>query len=372
MRPQLTPAGYHGLPPIGSHLTDQAKALTLSAMDDSDRSLLDRLQNELPLVERPWAALAADIAMPEDELLERISRLREEGVVRQISAIFDTRRLGYQSALVAARSKPGTQQLAADVFSAHPGVTHNYEREHAFDIWFTLAVPPDTKIGLDESIDLLGRMADVESIRPLPALKFFKIGVDLDMVGGRDPAAKKVRPRPSLATPAQLSTDREIAAVRALQTDLPAVPEPLKPLAEAHGFTVSELLTIANQFLADGRMRRFAAVLNHRRAGFMQNGMGVWIVDEDRVDEMGSIMASYRGVSHCYERPTYDDWPYRLFSMTHGRDKEECEAVLAALSEETGLKEYAVLYSTKEFKKTRLRYFDETATAWEDAHLALV
>lgn len=341
-------------------------------MDDSDRRLLDRLQNELPLVERPWAALAADIAMPEDEMLERISRLRGEGVVRQISAIFDTRRLGYRSSLVAARTKPGTQQQAADIVSAHPGVTHNYEREHAFDLWFTIAVPGDSKIGLDETIDLLGRLADVESIRPLPAIRFFKIGVDLDMVGGRDPAAKKVRPQPTLEAPSRPPTEREIAAVRALQTDLPAIPEPLAPLAEAHGFSVAELLKLGQELLSDGRMRRFAAVLNHRRAGFKQNGMGVWIVAEDRVDEAGRIMASYRGVSHCYERPTYDDWPYRLFSMTHGRDKEECEAVLAALSKETGLDEYAVLYSINEFKKTRLKYFDEAAAAWEDAHLALV
>ena len=341
-------------------------------MDDADRRLLDRLQNELPLVERPWAALAADIEMPEEELLNRIAQLRSEGVIRQISAIFDTRRLGYRSSLIAASTKPGTQQLAADIVSAHPGVTHNYEREHAFDLWFTLAVPPDSRIGLDETIELLGRMADVESIRPLPAIQFFKIGVDLDMVGGRDPSAKKVRPRPSLEAPARAATEREIAAVRALQTDLPAIPEPLAPLAEAHGFSVAELLEVGHQLLSDGRMRRFAAVVNHRRAGFLQNGMGVWIVDADRVEEAGSIMASYRGVSHCYERPIYDDWPYRLFSMTHGRDKEECEAVLAALSVETGLTEYAVLYSIKEFKKTRLVYFDEAATAWEEAHLALV
>ncbi|MGA0123205.1 MAG: AsnC family transcriptional regulator [Gaiellales bacterium] len=340
-------------------------------MDDVDRRLLDRLQNELPLVARPWAALAEELGMPEDELLERIGGLRGEGVVRQISAIFDTRRLGYRSSLVAARSKPGQQQFSADVFSAHPGVTHNYEREHAFDLWFTIAVPPDTQIGLDGTIELLGRMADVESIRPLPALRFFKIGVDLDMVGGRDPAAKKARRAPTLEAPSRPATEREVAAVRALQQDLPAIPEPLVPLAEEQGFTVDELLAVGREMLEDGRMRRFAAVLNHRKAGFLQNGMGVWIVDEDRVEEAGRIMAGYRGVSHCYERPVYPDWPYRLFSMTHGRDKEECEAVLAALSEETGLDEYAVLYSIKEFKKTRLRYFDEDATAWEAAHLAL-
>jgi DNA-binding Lrp family transcriptional regulator len=349
-----------------------AEAPHATGVDDADRRLLDRLQNELPLVERPWAALADEIGMPEDDLLERISGLRGEGVVRQISAIFDTRRLGYRSSLVAARSKPGQQQFAADVFSAHPGVTHNYEREHAFDLWFTLAVPPDTEIGLEGTIELLGRMADVESIRPLPALRFFKIGVDLDMVGGRDPAAKKARRAPTLEAPSRPATDREVAAVRALQQDLPAIPEPLAPLAEEQGFTVDELLALGREMLEDGRMRRFAAVLNHRKAGFLQNGMGVWIVGEDRVEEAGRIMAAYRGVSHCYERPVYPDWPYRLFSMTHGRDKEECEAVLAALAEETGLDEYAVLYSVKEFKKTRLRYFDEEASAWEAAHLALV
>ena len=349
-----------------------SKGADSTGMDDADRRLLDRLQNELPFVERPWGALAAEIEMPEDEMLERISRLRGEGVVRQISGIFDTRRLGYKSSLVAARTKPGTQQLAADIVSAHPGVTHNYEREHDFDLWFTIAVPGDSKIGLDETIELLGRMADIESIRPLPAIRFFKIGVDLDMVGGRDPAAKKDRPRPSLEAPHRAPTDREIAAVRALQTDLPAVPEPFKDLAEQYGFTVAELMEMGRELLSDGRMRRFAAVVNHRKAGFGQNGMGVWIVDEDRVDEAGRIMASYRGVSHCYERPIYNDWPYRLFSMTHGRDKEECEAVLAALSKETGLDEYAVLYSINEFKKTRLVYFDQAAVDWEDAHLALV
>ena len=343
-----------------------------AGVDDADRRLLDRLQNELPLVERPWAALADEVAMDEDEILERVAGLRREGVVRQISAIFDTRRLGYRSCLVAARSSEGRQQLAADVFSAHPGVTHNYEREHQFDLWFTLAVPPDTQIGLEETIDLLGRLGEVESIRPLPALRFFKIGVDLDMVGGRDPAAKKVRSAPVEQPPSRPPTEREIAAVRALQVDLPAVPEPLAALAETQGFTAAELLEVGREMLADGRMRRFAAVLNHRKAGFVQNGMGVWMVDEDRVEEAGRAMAAFRGVSHCYERPVYPDWPYRLFSMTHGRDKAECEAVLAALSEETGLTEYAVLYSIREFKKTRLRYFDDEMTAWEEAHAALV
>ncbi len=342
-------------------------------MDERDRELLDELQNDLPLVARPFAALADRIGMPEQEILERITRLRGEGVVRQMSAIFDTRRLGYKSQLVAVRSREGTAEATAAVFSSHPGVTHNYRREHAFDIWFTIAVPPNSQLGMDATVDLLGKLAGVESIRPLPALRFFKIGVDLDMKGGRDPSAKKARRQPTApAPPPEALTDRDIAAIRALQTDLPAVPEPFAALTEEHGFTVPELIAAGERFLATGQMRRFAAVLNHRTAGFGENGMGVWIVDEDRVDEMGQAMAQFRGVSHCYQRPVYDDWPYRLFSMTHGRDRAECEAVLAAISAETGLSEYAVLYSTREYKKTRLRYFTPELEAWETAHAALV
>jgi DNA-binding Lrp family transcriptional regulator len=293
-------------------------------------------------------------------------------VIRQLSAIFDTRRLGYKSQLVAVRSRPGSGEETAAVFSSHPGVTHNYRREHAFDIWFTIAVPPNSRLGMDATVDLLGRLARVESIRPLPALRFFKIGVDLDMKGGRDPAAKKARRAPSAPAPDPAALgDRDIDAIRALQTDLPAESDPFTAVADAHGFTVPELLDAGHRMLQTGQMRRFAAVLNHRTAGFAENGMGVWKVGEDRVEAAGKTMASFRGVSHCYERPVYSDWPYRLFSMTHGRTKAECEDVLRAISAETGLRDYAVLYSTREYKKTRLRYFTPELEAWEAAHAAL-
>jgi len=174
------------------------------------------------------------------------------------------------------------------------------------------------------------------------------------------------------APPPEEISAREIDAIRALQLDLPAVSEPFADTAAAHGFEVSELLAHGGEFLRTGQMRRFAAVLAHRNAGFVQNGMGVWKVPEERIDEMGQLMATFRGVSHCYQRPTYPDWEYNLFSMTHGRDRGECEAVLAAISAETGLTDYAVLYSTHEYKKTRVRYFTPEADAWEDAHAPLL
>jgi siroheme decarboxylase len=338
-------------------------------MDTADRALCDLIQNELPMVPRPFAAIADRLGTSEDEVLSRVERLRADRIVRQISAIFDTRRLGYRSCLVAARTTPERADEAAAIISTHPGVTHNYERHHDFNIWFTVGVPPTSRIGLDRTIELLGELAGVDVIRPLPALRFFKIGVDLDMKGGRDPAAKKAKVEPTLPAPPPEDLDeRDIAAIRALQGDLRTVSEPFAGPAARYGFSVDELLERGAHFQATGQMRRFAAVLYHRSAGFVHNGMGVWKVPDEQVDEIGKLMAAYRGVSHCYQRPTYPDWPYNLFSMTHGRSREECEAVLDAIAEETGLTERIVLYSTKEWKKTRLVYFSPDAEEWERRH----
>ena len=115
-------------------------------------------------------------------------------------------------------------------------------------------------------------------------------------------------------------------------------------------------------------LRRVAAILFHRRAGFSANGMGVWKVPEERIVELGPRMASFRGISHCYQRPTYADWPYSVFTMAHGRSKEECDAILDSIAEDTGIDERRTLYSSTEFKKVRLRYFTDEHKRWEAEH----
>ncbi|MCZ4496537.1 MAG: AsnC-type helix-turn-helix domain protein [Thermoleophilia bacterium] len=176
------------------------------------------------------------------------------------------------------------------------------------------------------------------------------------------------------APAAESLTDRDKDAIRALQIDLPAVARPFLELAEQYGFDEAELLERGHAFLTTGQMRRFAAVLAHRKAGFVYNGMGVWKVPVERLDEIGQIMAGFRGVSHCYERPTYPGWPYNIFSMTHGREKADCENVLEAIAKEIGVTkdDYIVLYSTKEYKKTRVSYFTPEMYAWEDVHAPLL
>ncbi len=339
-------------------------------MDDRDRHLLNLMQNDFPLVDRPFLALARQIGTTEDDVLARVQRLRAEKILRQVSAIFDTRSLGYKSSLVAMRAAPHRVHEAAQIVNEHPGVSHNYERNHEFNLWFTIAVPPSSD--LEAVVWRLHELAGAESTRILYTLKLFKIGVDLDMVGERPPDAQ-AEPQYTEAKRARaLSsrlTERDIAVIRELQEDVPAIPEPYAPMATRLGWSTAELFAAAQDLQQRGFLRRVAAIMYHRKAGFRSNAMGVWKVPPERTAEIGPKMAAFAAVSHCYERPVYPDWPYSIFTMIHGRSDEECTAILRAISEATGITEYRALYSTREYKKTRVRYFTDDYAKWEAKYL---
>jgi DNA-binding Lrp family transcriptional regulator len=144
-----------------------------------------------------------------------------------------------------------------------------------------------------------------------------------------------------------------------------AVPEPFAPAATKLGIPVPALLDHLEDMRERRALRRVAAILFHRRAGFSANGMGVWKVPEERILELGPRMAAFRGISHCYQRPTYPDWPYSVFTMAHGRSREECDAILDTIAAETGIEERSTLYSSTEFKKVRLLYFTDAHREWE-------
>ncbi|MFQ5882361.1 MAG: Lrp/AsnC family transcriptional regulator [Candidatus Methylomirabilales bacterium] len=340
-------------------------------MDILDRKLLNLLQWEFPLVPRPFQVLAEKLETTEDDILSRSRRLKAEAkIIRQISAIFDTRSLGYQSSLVAMRVDPSRVEEAAAVVNTHPGVSHNYKRDHPFNLWFTIAVPPQSS--LEHTVDRLHQLAKAESTRILPTLRLFKIGVRLDMTGQEDNTAPTDQAYSEEVRQGAMKhplTSFEIQAIRELQEDLPLEPYPFKSMADRLGLDDEGLLAIAQALQERGQMRRFAAVLHHRQAGFRANAMGVWKVPEDRAAEVGPFMGSFRGVSHCYLRPVYPDWPYNIFTMIHGQKAKDCQAVIEKIAETTGITDYAVLYSTKEYKKTRVRYFTEVLDAWEKRYL---
>jgi DNA-binding Lrp family transcriptional regulator len=235
-------------------------------------------------------------------------------------------------------------------------------------MWFTLATEPDSKLGLQETLDVLQELTGAESIRQLPTLKLFKIRMDLEMQGDTNALSSQGETQAPVELESVPYDELDIAVIRATQGDLPVISEPLAPAAESLGMTLPALLEHLEGMSERGLLRRVAAILYHRRAGFSSNGMGVWKVPSERIAELGPRMAAFRGISHCYERPTYEDWPYSVFTMAHGRSKEECDAVLDAIAEQTDIHERATLYSSTEFKKIRLLYFTDEYKTWEREH----
>jgi DNA-binding Lrp family transcriptional regulator len=342
----------------------------MEQLDQTDQRLLNEMQDRFPTVPAPFAELAARVGTSERDVLDRAAALRASGILRQVSPIFDTKALGYATSLVAMRVPADRLQAAAEVVNSHPGVSHNYRRNHEFNMWLTIAVPPGSD--LSAHVDALHELTGAESTRMLPTLRLFKIGVTLDMTGERAmdhrSAPQYTHDQREIAASQTLSA-RDIEIVRAVQGDLALEPAPFARPAAELGMSAEQLIDVLEDLQRRGYLRRFAAILRHRKAGFGANGMAVWAVPEDRIEAIGQTMAGYTAISHCYQRPVYPDWKYNLFTMIHARKTGECEEFVAELARRHGLAEHTVLYSTTEYKKVRLSYFTPEFDAWERAHV---
>jgi DNA-binding Lrp family transcriptional regulator len=322
-------------------------------VDTIDKQLLNIIQREFPVVAEPFRAIGEKVGLLEGEVIARLAALKDARIIRQISAIFDSRALGYQSSLAAFRVTSDRVDITAEIVNAHPGVSHNYLRNHDYNLWFTITVPPGTTV--ESEVKRLAEKAEPLAYRLFPTIRLYKIGVTFDMTGEQNGGATATTTAPE----APLELDHEdISAIRALQRDLPLVPRPFAVLGEAADMEEEEILTRAHRFLIEGAMRRYAAVLRHREAGFTANAMVAWIVAEDKMEEVAPKMAAHPAVSHCYQRPTYPDWPFSIFTMIHGRTNEDCEQVVREITEATGISEHVLLYSTREFKKARVQYYE--------------
>jgi DNA-binding Lrp family transcriptional regulator len=339
-------------------------------LDDTDKQLLNLLQSSFPLEPRPFMRVAERAGLSEEEAMRRTQRLLDQRIIRELTPIFDTPALGYDSMLAAAKVDPENPHRAAAIINEHPGVSHNYLRNHEFNLWFTIAVAPDSALGLDRTLEVLARLTGAESMRQLPTVTMFKINMNLEMEGGTDALAAPVEAVSPLSREPVPIDDFDIALIRAFQGPMAVRSDAYAPAASRLGVPVERLLDHCRGMVERRVLRRVAAILYHRRAGFSANGMGVWKVPAEKIMELGPRMAAVRGISHCYQRPTYKDWPYSIFTMAHGRSKEECDAVLDGVASvaELGDEGRATLYSSTEFKKIRLLYFTPDYAEWEERH----
>ncbi len=336
----------------------------MTSMDNLDKEILNEIQWSFPLVTRPFDAIAKKFNTTPEIVKERLNNLKEIGVLRQLSAIFDTRKLGYTSSLVAMEIEADKLEYVASQINRHPGVTHNYERDHEFNLWFTLAVPPgaDLKAELDKFNVLQG----IKKVRMLPTLQLFKIGVKLDLVDEKKHDIAPTEEKKEIKDTKFEPTEQDKDFIRELQKNMEIIDEPFVNAANNLGLTENEVFEQMKHYEDIGVMRRFAAILRHRQIGFTANGMIVWKVDEDKISEVGAKLGSFPQVSHCYERPTYPDWPYNVFSMIHCKTQDEAHDVAKTIQDQIHVDEYDILFSTREFKKTRVEYFVEKSFTLEE------
>lgn len=326
-------------------------------MEGLDRSLLNGIQGEFPLCHAPFRTLAEKLGIAEEEVLRRIERLKECGLIREIAAVFDARSLGYRSSLIAMKIVPSRIEEAARIVGEHPGVSHNYERADEFNLWFTLAVPPQGS--LERTVEELHRASGSLKTLDLPVQKVYKIGVRFrfgedgavsESVGSSAPG--EARTSPSL-------TDADIKFTRAFQEELSICPYPYEVLARRAGLSEKTFLEKAGEFLAKGYIRRVGALIDHRKAGFSANLMVAWQVPEERQDEIGEKLALFPEISHCYKRKTPKEWSYPIFSMIHMAKVGNNDELMAKICSKVGNCNKISILGLREFKKVRVRYFCE-------------
>ncbi len=321
-------------------------------MDSVNQKLLARLQNGFPLTAEPFRELGRSLEIPEEEVIDRIERFRNEGIIRQISPVFDARSLGYRTTLTAVKVNEDRLEKAAQIIGQNPFISHAYEREHPFNLWFTLALPGAADI--DAEMRNIAAAIPAGTIFHLPATKLYKIGA---YFGAGDPEAKGgVKRAPGRLPQAVELSPEARAVINGVQRDLPLTPRPFAGMSEDAGMDEGRFLEQCRFLLERGIMRRYGAAVNHRRVGYTANAMACWAVPEDKADALGKRLASLGEVSHCYERKTSPEWPYNLFAMIHGHERESCQEIARRVSAGHGLNDYVLLFSTRELKKTRIKY----------------
>jgi len=319
-------------------------------LTDLQKRLCNRLQEGLPICARPFAEIARTLDSTEPEVLQHTHELLKAGLIRRLSVLLNHRALGIASALVTAHVPPERLDLVADAVNALHGVSHNYLREHHYNLWFTLQEPTEN--------DIRTALLDLESrfgvaFHSLPVTRVFKLDVRFDLDADDGPLTHDAYDVPSIE-PVTLNPEHRQLLSR-LQDGIEVTARPFEPL-RVPGQTAEDLLRLLTELKDLGVLRRIAAVLNYRRLGYTVNVLFAAEVPPESVVEAGGRLAAFRVVSHCYERETFEGWPYNLFAMLHARTMSRIEQTVREFMSVADVRSYALLPTAAELKKQPIRH----------------
>lgn len=324
----------------------------LGGIEQLHYSLLNDFQRDFPLAARPYALIGERLAVPESEVINGLAYLRSCGKISRIGAVFAPRTIG-ASTLAALRAPSAQVDAIAEMISQRPDVNHNYRREHAWNLWFVITASTSERV--DAALREIA-LASGSRVISLPLQDEFHIDLGFDLSGGK-PAARAPR-RVEAMTPLRL-TDRERRLTAVLEEGLELIPRPYARVGMRAGMTEDDVHDALGRWLREGVMKRFGVVVHHHELGFRANAMCVWDVPDDRVRELGMALAAEHGVTLCYRRARAgEDWPFNLYCMIHGRQREEVEAAVASINRRLRLGAYSqcMLFSVKRYKQTGARY----------------
>jgi len=326
----------------------------IASLTETDKILLEKIQKDFPLVSRPFDYFGSICGISEDEVISKTVTLVSKGIIREISAIFNSGRLGYKSTLIALETPDDSIETVARTINSHAGVSHNYLRNYKYNIWFTLTIKEDKDFG--EELKKLFHGEKIVRYLILPAVKTYKIGVNFKLTGRNNKNAGETAPvtkkRMKLS-----ESDRKL--INKLQEDLSIIARPWEKMASELKISEQDLFDHIEYLKEREAIKRISAVLRHRKVGYSSNGMACFNILEADIESAGKTVARYPEVSHCYQRKTHPGWEYSLFAMVHTRKEEECRLIIDGMSKKIGCSDYLILFSLREYKKERVKYFME-------------
>jgi len=345
-------------------------------IDPVDRGILNAFQGGFPVTERPFEPAAAalregGIDVTESELVDRVAAMDEAGTLSRFGALIDAEAIGGTATLVAMHAPAERFDEVVEQVNDYPEVAHNYEREHPhLNVWFVLSVADEDRVE-----EVLGDIEDEtgQATYNLPKQQEFRVEAKFPVEGPLEdlPDGLDLSDLGPDVTPTERRglTPDELDLVLEIQGGLPITETPYADVASAIGQDPSWVVETIKRFDREAKVRRVGVVPNHYALGYSENGMTVWNVPDDVVDEVGPAIASFDFVTHCYERPRHDGvWPYNFFAMTHGRSEAESDQRIEQVRErmeefwDVGDDDWDSLFSTQILKKTGIR-MDERAEA---------
>jgi DNA-binding Lrp family transcriptional regulator len=323
-------------------------------MTPLEQAFINRFQGGFPLAERPFGRVAAQLGTQEAVLLEMIEGLLHKGLLSRFGPLFDAERLGGEVTLAALEVPPGRFDQVAEQVNALAGVAHNYRRDHRLNMWFVAAS--------DQPGGIAAALAEIEQRTGLPVYNFprqqaFYLGLWLHLDDNG-----RVDTVPARAVAARQrdwqvdGLDRRL--LRATQAGLPLCHDPWTKIAEQLDTSPAQILERLQAMLAVGAIRRIGAIPNHYGLGLRGNGMSVWDVPDDMAEALGRKIGQLNCVSHCYLRPRHAGvWPYNLFAMLHGADRQVVRAKAHTVAQLLGghCRGHDILFSSAVLKKTGLQ-----------------